>query len=98
MILYKNTGKARATKLVIHRKVDGADIAGFPIEFNMLMSIPGYVELTLTQFKLLSDAEYATRRDAFIVHAAGITGYTAGTVGSVETDTISCPIDGYVMP
>ncbi len=95
--LYKNTGVARASKLVIHRKVDGVDITGYPVTFDLLTAISGYSVITASDLRKLSDAEYNARRDAFIAYAAIQTGYTASTTGSVVTDVVSCPIE-YVTP
>jgi len=98
--LYKNTGTARATKLTIHRKVDGVDIAGYPLTFDLLTALPGnanYPAITGADMRKLTDAEYTARRNVFITAAANQTGYTADSTGSVVTDTVSCPIE-YVTP
>ena len=99
-VQYKNTGTARATKLTIHRKVDGVDITGYPLTFDLLTALPGnsnYPAITAADLRKLTDSEYNARRDIFITYAASQTGYTALNTGSVITDTVSCPI-GYVIP
>ena len=98
--IYKNNGTARATKLTIHRKVDGVDIAGYPLTFDLLTALPGnsnYPAITAADMRKLSDAEYAERRSIFITYAANQTGYTAEITGSEVTDIVSCPIE-YVTP
>ena len=99
-IIYKNTGSSRATKLTIHRKVDGVDITGYPVTFDLLTALPGnsnYPAITASDMRKLSDTEYAARRGAFITLAENQTGYTADITGSVVTDTVTCPIV-YVTP
>jgi len=99
-IIYKNTGSSRATKLTIHRKVDGIDITGYPVTFDLLSALPGnsnYPAITAADMRKLTDAEYTSRRSAFITMAANQTGYTADITGSVVTDTVTCPVM-YVTP
>ena len=99
-LLYKNTGSAVATKLTIHRKVDGIELTGYPVTFDLLTALPGnanYPAITAADMRKLTLAEYTSRRSAFITMAANQTGYTADITDSVVTDTVTCPIV-YVTP
>jgi hypothetical protein len=103
-ILYKNTGKSRATTLVIERKVGGVNITGYPKTYSLTAAYPtlSLPLLTTAQMRLLSEEAYIARRDAIIAYAKSETQYaetpSAIAVGSINTDTTSCPIAGYVEP
>lgn len=101
---YKNTGEAFFALLTIHRKVDGVNISGYPQDFNLLNALPSasLPAISSADFRKLSEADYITRRNAFIDYAKVQTGYndTVANIasGSIITNTTSCPIDGYVNP
>ena len=91
---YVNTGYARKKTLTITK---GSTVTSYNITDAFTYGGTTYALLTDTQFAQLSNADYESRRTAFIAYVASLnSGLTTDcpdlTVGSVEYNTTACPI------
>ena len=94
---YVNTGDKRSLKLTLTKTVGGAIIIGYPKTYDGQLSWgnPSYPALTDTQFKQLTDSQYAARKSAFLSYVESVeAGFDSGTDitnVSIVTDETACP-------
>lgn len=93
---YQNTGYARKKTLTITK---GSTTTNYNITASFTYGGATYPALTDDKFAKLSNADYEARRTAFIRYVYGLhsglqTDCPDLTVGSVEYNTMSCPLPG----
>lgn len=62
---YVNNGDYRCKVLTVDKMLDGVSIPGYPKNYNITTSFPGFSSLTDEEFQRLSDVDYQTRLSAF---------------------------------
>lgn len=98
-----NNGKFRRYRLTVNKKINGSlqTTDGFPKIHELLDSFGSYPAITISQFEVLSDANYNFRLNSFYDFLE--TTYSFFTRNSVlnasnATDQVLCPLDNTATP